>query len=436
MNRPAMLSVSEARARLLGGARPVVEIESVPTMEATGRILARSVSSSINVPDHDNSSMDGYAVRAAECASGAACLPVSQRVPAGTVPQPLQPGTAARIFTGAPIPPGANAVVMQEQTRAEGDKVTINHRPAAGEWLRYAGEDIRTGQVVLEAGTRLRPQETGLLASIGLATVPVFRKVRVAVFFTGDELVMPGEPLPKGAIYNSSRFTLTSMLRELGCEVTDLGIVEDTLAATRAALRAGAQGYDLIMTSGGVSVGEEDHVKPAVEAEGRIDMWKIAMKPGKPLAFGAVRRPGSGAATVHAAGGSTSTADATTNGVDATAQGAGEAAFIGLPGNPVSSFVCVLLFVRPFVRRLQGAVDQPARVYPMRADFEWPRPDAREEFLRARVNAQGGLDIYPNQNSSVLTSTVWGDGLVDNPPHTAIAKGDTVQFLPFSDLLW
>ncbi len=413
MNRPAMLSVSEARARLLGGARPVVEIESVPTMEATGRILARSVSSSINVPDHDNSSMDGYAVRAAECASGEACLPVSQRVPAGTVPQPLQPGTAARIFTGAPIPPGADAVVMQEQTRAEGDKVTINHRPAAGEWLRYAGEDIRTGQVVLEAGTRLRPQETGLLASIGLATVPVFRKVRVAVFFTGDELVMPGEPLPKGAIYNSSRFTLTSMLRELGCEVTDLGIVEDTLAATRAALRAGAQGYDLIMTSGGVSVGEEDHVKPAVEAEGRIDMWKIAMKPGKPLAFGAVRRSGGDAAA-----------------------GAGEAAFIGLPGNPVSSFVCVLLFVRPFVRRLQGAIDQPARAYPMRADFEWPRPDAREEFLRARVNAQGGLDIYPNQNSSVLTSTVWGDGLVDNPPHTAIAKGDTVQFLPFSDLLW
>ena len=413
MNRPAMLSVDEARARLLAGAVPVRTIESVPTMEATGRILACSQTSSINVPDHDNSSMDGYAVRAADCASGAARLRVSQRVPAGTVPTPLEPGTAARIFTGAPIPPGADAIVMQEMTSAEEGAVVINHRPGAGDWVRLAGEDIRTGQEVLAEGTRLRPQETGLLASVGLAQVPVFRRVRVAVFFTGDELVMPGEPLPRGAIYNSSRFTLTSMLRELGCEVTDLGIVEDTLEATRAALRRGAVGHDLIMTSGGVSVGEEDHVKPAVEAEGRIDMWKIAMKPGKPLAFGAVRRPAA-----------------------ADASGPDEVAFIGLPGNPVSSFVCVLLFVRAFVRRMQGALDQPLRAYPMRADFDWPKPDARQEFLRARINAQGGLEIYPNQNSSVLTSTVWGDGLVDNPPRTAIARGDTVAFLPFADLLW
>ncbi len=413
MNRPPMLSVDEARARLLAGAIPVQTIESVPTMEATGRVLALTQTSSINVPDHDNSSMDGYAVRAADCASGAARLRVSQRVPAGTVPTALEPGTVARIFTGAPIPPGADAIVMQELTSAEDGAVVIRHQPSAGDWVRLAGEDIRTGQEVLAAGTRLRPQETGLLASVGLAQVPVFRRVRVAVFFTGDELVMPGEPLPRGAIYNSSRFTLTSMLRELGCEVTDLGIVEDTLEATRAALRRGAIGHDLIMTSGGVSVGEEDHVKPAVEAEGRIDMWKIAMKPGKPLAFGAVRRP-----------------------AQAPGTGPDEVAFIGLPGNPVSSFVCVLLFVRAFVRRMQGALDQPLRAYPMRADFQWPRPDARQEFLRARINAQGGLEIYPNQNSSVLTSTVWGDGLVDNPPRTAIAPGDTVAFLPFAELLW
>jgi molybdopterin molybdotransferase len=405
MNRPPMLSVDEARARLLADARPLTDIETVPTMEATGRVLAARQVSTINVPDHDNSSMDGYAVRSADCQSGSARLRVSQRIPAGSVPQPLEPGTAARIFTGAPIPPGCDAIVMQEMTTAEGDSVVINHRPAPGDWVRLAGEDIRTGQVVLEAGTRLRPQETGLLASVGLASVPVSRKVRVAVFFTGDELVMPGEPLPAGAIYNSSRFTLTSLLRELGCEVTDLGIVEDTLAATRAALRQAAGGHDLIMTSGGVSVGEEDHVKPAVEAEGRIDLWKIAMKPGKPLAFGAVR------------------------------SGTGEVPFIGLPGNPVSSFVCVLLFVRAFVRRLQGASDTPPRAWPMRADFDWPKPDARQEYLRARLNAAGGLEIYPNQNSSVLTSTAWGDGLIDNPPRTAIRRGDTVAFLPFSELL-
>jgi molybdopterin molybdotransferase len=226
------------------------------------------------------------------------------------------------------------------------------------------------------------------------------------VFFTGDELAMPGEALRPGAIYNSSQFTLTSLLRGLGCEVTNLGNIEDSLEATRAALRASAEGHDLIMTSGGVSVGEEDHVKPAAEAEGRLAMWKIAMKPGKPLAFGAVRN-----------------------------REGGEAAFIGLPGNPVSSFICLLLFVRPFVLRMLGVTDLAPRAYPMRADFDWPKPDARQEFLRARINAAGGLEIYPNQNSSVLTSTVWGDGLVDNPPRCAIRRGDTVRFLPFAELL-
>ena len=401
-----LLSVDEALARLLAAARPVSDTESVPTLAATGRVLAQAQTSTLNVPPLDNTAMDGYAVRSADCASGEARLRVAQRIPAGTIGKPLEPGTVARIFTGAPIPPGADAVVPQEQTALDGDRVVIKHAPQPGEWIRRAGEDIRAGSTILPAGTRLRAQEAGLAASVGIARLPVYRKVRAALFSTGNELVMPGEPLPPGAIYNSSRFTLTGLLRMLGCEVEDLGIVPDTLDATRAALRKAAATSDLIVTSGGVSVGDEDHVRPAVEAEGRLDLWRIAMKPGRPLAFGAVRR-----------------------------EGGGEADFIGLPGNPVSSFVTFVLFVRPFVLRLQGATAVEPRSYAMRADFDWPKPDARREFLRVKSNAAGGLDLFPNQSSGVLTSTVWGDGLVDNPAKHAISRGDTVRFLPFAELL-
>ncbi len=401
-----LLSVDEALARLRAGARPVGEIETVPTLGATGRVLARPQVSTLNVPPLDNTAMDGYAVRAADCASGNARLRIAQRISAGALGKPLEPGTAARIFTGAPIPPGADAVVPQEQTAAEGDHVVVKHRPQPGEWIRRAGEDIRAESTILEAGTRLRAQEIGLAASVGLATLPVHRRLKVALFSTGNELAMPGEPLPPGAIYNSSRFTLTGLLRMLGCEVEDLGIVPDRLAATRDALRRAAATSDLIVTSGGVSVGEEDHVRPAVDAEGRVDLWRIAMKPGRPLAFGGVRRA---------------------NG--------GEASFIGLPGNPVSSFVTFVLFVRPFVLRCQGATRLEPHAYALRADFDWPKPDARREFLRVRWNASGGLDLFPNQSSGVLTSTVWGDGLVDNPPQQAIQRGDVVRFLPFSELL-
>jgi molybdopterin molybdotransferase len=229
--------------------------------------------------------------------------------------------------------------------------------------------------------------------------------VRVAVFFTGDELAMPGEPLAPGAIYNSNRFTLRGLLENLGCEISDYGIVPDSLQATRDTLRAAAAQHDLIITSGGVSVGEEDHIKPAVEAEGRLNMWQIAVKPGKPLAFGEVRRA------------------------------EGNAFFLGLPGNPVSSFITFLLFVRPFLLRLQGVAGPvEPRALPLRADFDWPRPDRRNEFLRARLNDAGGLDLFPNQGSGVLTSTVWADGLIDNPPGQAIAKGDIVRFIPFAAL--
>ncbi len=407
-NKP-MLSVIEALDFLLAAAHPLAQTENISTLAANGRVLATAQVSQLDVPPADNTQMDGYAVRAAECSSGKARLPVSQRIPAGTAPSALQPGTAARIFTGAMIPPGADAVVMQEACAPENnaEHVVVNHVPKSGEWIRRRGEDIGAGSVILTAGTRLRAQELGLAASVGLANLPVVRKLRVAVFFTGDELAMPGEALKPGAIYNSNRFILRGLLENLGCEISDFGIVPDTLAATRDTLRRAAQAHDLIVTSGGVSVGEEDHVRPAVEAEGRLNLWQIAMKPGKPLAFGAVNRADGG--TAH---------------------------FMGLPGNPVSSFVTFLLFARPLILRLQGAQNVAPKAYPMRADFSWLKGDRRNEFLRAKVNADGGLDLFVHQGSGVLTSTVWGDGLIDNPPGQTIAPGDTVRFIPFSELLY
>jgi len=411
-----MLSVREALDTLLAAARPVTEVETVPTIEANGRVLAADQASTIDVPSADNTQMDGYAVRALDCASGEATLRVAQRIPAGTVGQPLEPGTAARIFTGALIPEGADAVIMQEQCEVQpdpqGDQVTIRHAPKPGEWIRRAGEDIQAGACILPAGTRLRSQELGLAASVGLASLPVRRRLRVAVFFTGDELTMPGEApggqLAPGAIYNSNRFTLRGLLENFGCAITDFGIVPDSLDATRATLREAARAHDLIITSGGVSVGEEDHIKPAVEAEGQLNMWQIAVKPGKPLAFGEVRRSEAASETAF---------------------------FLGLPGNPVSSFITFLLFVRPFLLRLQGVTGPvEPRGWQVRADFSLPKADRRNEFLRARLNAGGGLDLFPNQGSGVLTSTVWGDGLIDNPPGRIINEGDMVRFIPFAEL--
>jgi molybdopterin molybdotransferase len=413
MNKQAMLTVRQALDFLMGAVRPIAEVETVSTLQANGRILAADQRSQLDVPPADNTQMDGYAVRATDCASADAVLPIAQRIPAGHVGAELAAGTAARIFTGALIPPGADAVVMQEMCELlaseAGDSVRIKHAPKSGEWIRRRGEDIEAGSVILPAGTRLRAQELGLAASVGLADLPVLRRPRVAVFFTGDELAMPGEPLKPGAIYNSNRYTLRGLLENLGCEITDYGIVPDTLQATRDTLRAAARGHDLIITSGGVSVGEEDHIKPAVEAEGRLNMWQIAVKPGKPLAFGEVRR----------------------------GEAAEESAFfLGLPGNPVSSFVTFLLFVRPFLLKLAGATAVEPQSFPLRADFDWTRPDRRNEFLRVRINAAGGLDLFPNQGSGVLTSTVWADGLIDVAPGQAIAKGDMLRFIPFNQMLY
>jgi molybdopterin molybdotransferase len=410
-------SLDDALATLLAAVSPLAkaEAQTAAVADALGRVLAEDVVAAIDVPPADNTSMDGYAVRCADVSQAGTRLPVSQRLPAGVVGTALQPGTAARIFTGAQVPPGADAVVMQEDCSVDAGNaaggVTVNAVPQPGQWIRRRGEDVRAGSTVLTAGTRLSPQAMGLAASVGVARLRVARPPRVALFSTGDELVMPGEVPPDqmrpGAIYNSNRYTLRGLLEALGCAVSDLGIVPDRLDATRAALRGAAEGHDLILTSGGVSTGEEDHLRPAVHAEGHLDLWQIAMKPGKPLAFGAVRR----------------------------GAGSGEALFLGLPGNPVSSFVTFAIVVRPLLLRLMGASQVAPRALALRADFDWPRPDKRREFLRVRLNAEGGLDLFANQSSGVLTSAVWADGLVDNPAGRAIARGATVSYLPLSELV-
>jgi molybdopterin molybdotransferase len=397
MNK-GLLSVDEALEQMLASAHPVREIEEVPTLEATHRVLARAQRSTMDVPPMDNSAMDGYAVRIADGLR----LRVAQKIMAGAVGQPLEPGTAARIFTGAPIPPGADAIVMQEHTTLAGDEVQLRKAPQPGEWIRRAASDIAKGAEILPAGKRLLPQDAGLAASVGIRTLPVYRRLRLGLFFTGDELVMPGEPLAPGRIYNSNRFTLRGLAEVFNCELKDYGIVPDSLEATRAVLRRAAAECDVVVTSGGVSVGDADYVKPAVEAEGKLLMWRIAMKPGRPLAFGNV----------------------------------GRAFFIGLPGNPVSSFVTFLVFVRPFLLKAQGMTAFAPRAIAARADFDWPQPDARREFLRAKWNREGGLELYPTQDSAVLTSTAWADGLIDNPAGRAIRRGETVEFLPYSELYW
>ena len=413
MTRPALLSLDEALPQLLAHAQPLPGTQSISTFEADGRVLAQDVTSALQVPPQDNSSMDGYAVRVADCVQAGALLRVTQRIPAGSRGTPLGAGEAARIFTGAPIPEGADAVVMQEDCEAvEPSQVKVLKRVPIGQWIRRSGEDVTRGAKVLAAGDRLTPASLGLAASIGLAQLQVAPRPRVALFSTGDELVMPGDvapdAMPPGAIYNSNRFFLRAMLQRLGCDVTDLGIVPDQREATLQALRDAASHHDLILTSGGVSVGEEDHIKPAVQALGTLNLWQLAIKPGKPFAYGQVNR---------------------------TDRASGACHFMGLPGNPVSSFVTFLLLVRPFVLALQGVRQTEIARTELTAHFDWPRADKRREFLRVRRNARGGLDLFANQSSGVLTSAVWGDGVVDNPAGQTIAPGDTVRFISFTEWL-
>jgi len=393
-------SYEDALAVLLGHARPVPERERVALHDALGRVLAAPVASPIDVPGWDNSAMDGYAVRSADLAAERPRLRIAQRIPAGVAGEALEPGTAARIFTGAPMP-----VVIQEVCERDGDTVLIREVPRAGANIRRAGEDIRAGAEVLGAGTRLGAVHLGLAASVGVPELEVCRRIRVALFCSGDELVMPGQPLAPGQIYNSNQFTAAGLLRTLGCEVVQLGIVEDTLDATCDALSRGAAAADLVLATGGVSVGEEDHVKPAVERLGSLDLWKIAIRPGKPLAFGRI----------------------------------GGTPFIGTPGNPVSLFVTFLLFARPFILRMQGRSDVAPVAIPATADFDWPRPDKRREYVRARLEPAGDgtarVQVYPSRSSGVLSSVAWANGLAIVPEGRVLRRGDAVDFMPFSELL-
>ena len=402
----ALIPVEQARAYLLDRARRIGESERVALEEALGRIAASDVVAPIDVPGHANSAMDGYAVQAADVPDdGEATLRVTQRIAAGEIGSPLAAGEAARIFTGAPVPGGADAIAIQEDCRFDGASVVVPGPLAPGTFVRPRGNDLRAGSVVLAAGTRMRPQEMGVVASVGIGSVEVCRRPRVAIVSSGNELRRPGEPLGPGQIYNSNRYTLLGLLERLGCEVVDLGTVADTLAATRDALLDGAARADLMITTGGVSVGEEDHVKRALETAGALEMWKVAVKPGKPLVYGRL----------------------------------GGCDLLGLPGNPVSTLVTFCLFVRPFILRRMGAAGAfPAPVL-VPARFEWPRPGGRREFARARLAVSGdgeaGAEIYARQGSDVLSGATWATGLVEIFEGTAIAPGDRVPYYSFAELL-
>jgi molybdopterin molybdotransferase len=399
---PGLIPVDEALSRILDAATPVAEAELLEIENARGRVLADDVISAINVPGYDNSAMDGYAVRSVDCVEPGASLTVAQRIPAGQAGVRLEAGTAARIFTGAPVPEGADAVVMQELCYQQGDSVTINTSVPVGDNIRRAGEDIERDSVILRSGTRIRPQEQGLIASIGQAKVTVKRKLRVATFFTGDELVEPGRELGRGQIYNSNRYTLKGLLQSVDCEVIDAGIVPDTLEATLDVLKRASANADLVLTSGGVSVGEEDYVRIALQQLGELSMWRINMKPGKPVAFGKVKN----------------------------------ALFMGLPGNPVSVFVTFLIFARPLIQKMQGAENTLSNELSIRSGFEW-KGVKRQEYLRVRVgNDESGAlaEIYPHQGSGVLSSTCWADGLVIVEPEKTISVGDVLKYIPFQGL--
>lgn len=400
-----MLTVSEALSCLLDSVLPIRETEKVSLSDANGRVLAEAQYSYVTVPPADNSAMDGYAFRFEDMKGADTVWTVCQRIPAGIQGTKLNAGEAARIFTGAPLPEGADTVIRQEWCSVEGDKLKFRHLPRKGESVRLAGEDIKRGDMVLSAGTRLQARHIGIAASAGLTHLPVVRKPRVALMSTGDELVTPGEPLLPGKIYNSNRYVLKALLEDFGCIVSDFGIVPDNFRVTCASLAHAADEHDFILTTGGVSVGEEDHIKAAIEAEGKLHFWQVAVKPGKPLVYGAI------------------------NG----SSGQKSVSIIGLPGNPVSSFVTFLLFARPFVLAMQGISNVTPKSMRVRSASSLDRSDERHEFLRARLNDEGEVELFGNQGSGVLSSLVWGDGLVDNPPGQIIGKGDWVYFISFSE---
>jgi len=401
----AMLSIIQARQKLLEGLpRPELARHSVPLSQACGRVLAETLNASVALPPADNSAMDGYAIRATEAGEA---LRVSQRIPAGTVGTALPPGCAARIFTGAPIPEGADAVVMQEDCQREGETLRVNVEVSPGQHIRRAGEDIAAGELVLAAGRRLTPADVGLAAAVGVPVLPVFDSLRVAIFSTGSELVEPGAgSLPPGAIYNSNTSLLGAILRALGCEVIDLGAVADDAEKVDAVMLEAATIADCVVSSGGVSVGEADLLREALERHGSLDFWRVAIKPGKPVAVGLL---------------------------------AGQP-FFGLPGNPASVYVTACLLLAPWLRAAQGRpeTDLMPPLMPVVVDFAVPEAGRREEYLRVQVESEGRslmARLAGGQGSGVLSTFSRANALLKLPPGATLAPGDSAGVYWLDQLL-
>ena len=400
-----LLPLEDVQEILDESAEPIGTSESIALGKANGRILAQTLKSPFDVPAFDNSRMDGYAIKAQGCGS---TVPISQIITAGDRATPLASGTAARIFTGAPLPPGADTVVMQEETQSDGKTVTFTEPITARQFIGRAGEDISKGQIVLEAGHRLQPQDLGLAASMGRASLEVFKRPRVAIFSTGDELKEPGDSLEPGQIYNSNRYLLGALLERSGCEVVDFGIIADDLDDTRKTLIEAARSADAVITSGGVSVGEKDYLREALEQTGKLNLWRIRIKPGKPLVFGHI----------------TSSQEKPTP-------------YLGLPGNPVSVFVTYLMLAQPFLLKLSGAVQTMPRSFPVAAGFEQPKAQSRRQFLRCQLEERDGQLFavpYKNQSSAVLTSTSQSEGLAVVREDTSITLGDQIEFYSYQGL--
>lgn len=404
-DHPGLMPIEQALKIILADVQPVTNVIEVPLVDCLGKVVAQDIVSFVDVPPADNSAMDGYCLALADLEKTVdGMLPVSQRVPAGVVPEPLKPGTAARIFTGAEVPEGANVVVMQESCSEQDGKVVLPPVLALRDNIRDQGQDILKGSVVVSKGQRLRPQELGLLASVGVGSAPVYKPLKVALLSTGDELIDPGERARPGTIFNSNRYTLRGLLQALHFEVMDLGVVADTFEATEKAL-IDAASADCIISSGGVSVGEEDHVKLVIEKLGCLNLWKLAIKPGKPFAFGDVKGT----------------------------------PFLALPGNPVAAFATFLLLCRPYLLTKQGVGDITTPTFTLPANFSRTKAGVRQEYLRANAEIVDGkmvANTYANQSSGVLSSTCWGNGFVVAPIGKTITQGQDVMFMPYSDLLY
>ena len=407
MFNDSLMSADDALSFLIDSASVTAKTEAVSLDDSLGRILASDIHSTINVPGFDNSAMDGYtiALNNSQVAQENLSFKVVDRIAAGSTGKDLNSGSAARIFTGAPIPKGANTVVMQEECKLSEDKsqITVARAINLNENIRPTGNDILKGNVILSSGKQIKPQDISLAASVGVGELVVFKKIKVGVFFTGDELVEPGNPLSPGKIYNSNRYALVALLKQVGCDVVNLGNIEDKLDATCDALEALESKCDLIMTTGGVSVGEEDHVKPAVEKLGELNLWKIRMKPGKPLAYGKVK----------------------------------QTPFIGLPGNPVSSFVTFCIFSLPFIKKMQGNSNYESKILKVKTNFDCKRAKPRREYARVRIDHSTETplaNLFPKQGSDVMSSVVWADGIIEIPENTTFETGTILNYYSMSEL--